>query len=53
MAEYVAEKAGGVGRLRAGLLGLLLKLRELLLGLIEGDVLHQYGLREDVDGVGV
>lgn len=53
--EQAAEKAGVLlGRWRRwrelafSLLQTLLKLLHLRLGLIEGDVLHQHGLREDV-----
>src|SRR5580658_703492 len=53
MAEQVAEKAGGMGRLLARLLHLLLQLRHLRPGLVERDVLDQNRLRQNVQGVGV
>ena len=42
-----------MGGLLAGLLYLLLKLRDLRLGLVQGNVLHQHRLSKDVECVGV
>ena len=53
MPEQAAEKAGGMGRLLASLLGLLLQLRDLGLGLLERDVLDEDRLRENVNRVGI
>jgi hypothetical protein len=52
MAQQVAEKAGGVCGL-ARLLELLLELLNLSLGLIEGEVLDQHGLGQDVERISI
>jgi hypothetical protein len=53
IAEQAPEKAGGVGRFRAGLLHLLLKLSDLRPGLIERNVLHKDCLGHDVERIEV
>ena len=54
LTQEAAQKARGMRRLSgAAVLHLLLQLRELRLGLVEGDVLHQHRLRQHVDRIGI
>ena len=53
VAQQTAKEAGGVRRLLAGLLQLLLELRNLGFGLVESDVLHQHRLGKNVQRIGI
>ena len=53
MSEEAAQKAHRMGGLLTSLLELLLQLRNLRLGLIERNILHQYRLRQNVQRIGV